>query len=91
MGSRKKLLNGFENIYPNTNDEVENIGYYPKHAKHRDCDRTMSERYIKILDFRHFERHFGFSRSDRKTYKKAILDGVNVSVYLDGVSGNISK
>lgn len=29
-----------------------------------------------------------FSQSDRKTYKKAILDGVNVSVVLDVGYGN---
>lgn len=32
---------------------------------------------MKILDFRHFERFFRFDQSDRKTYKKAISDGVN--------------
>ena len=46
---------------------------------------------VKILDFRHFERFFTFSKSDRKTYKKAISDGVNVSVVLDMVCGNTSK
>lgn len=52
---------------------------------------TTSEGYVKILDFRHFERFFSFSKSDRKTYKKAISDGVNVSVVLDMVCGNTSK
>ena len=49
---------------------------------------TTSDRYVKILDFRHFERFFRFDQSDRKTYKKAISDGVNVSVVLDSVCGN---
>lgn len=52
---------------------------------------TTSERFVKILDFRHFERFFTFSKSDRKTYKKAISDGVNVSVVLDMVCGNTSE
>lgn len=52
---------------------------------------TTSDRYVKILDFRHFERFFRFDQSDRKTYKKAISDGVNVSVVLDSVCGNTSK
>lgn len=52
---------------------------------------TTSEGYVKILDFRHFERFFRFDQSDRKTYKKAISDGVNVSVVLDMVCGNTSK
>ncbi len=52
---------------------------------------TTSDRFVKILDFRHFERFFTFSKSDRKTYKKAISDGVNVSVVLDMVCGNTSE
>lgn len=52
---------------------------------------TPSNRYVKILEFRHFERFFRFDQSDRKTYKKAISDGVNVSVVLDSVCGNTSK
>ena len=52
---------------------------------------TTSERFVKILDFRHFERFFTFSKSDQKTYKKAVSDGVNVSVVLDVGCGNTSK
>lgn len=52
---------------------------------------TTSDRFVKVLDFRHFERFFTFSKSDRKTYKKAISDGVNVSVVLDMVCGNTSE
>ena len=54
-----------------------------------DCPRV--EKYVKLFDFRHFERFFRFDQSDRKTYKKAISDGVNVSVVLDSVCGNTSK
>lgn len=56
-----------------------------------DSNTTTSEQYLKILDFRHFERFFRFDQSDRKTYKKAISDGVNVSVVLDMMSGSTSK
>lgn len=52
---------------------------------------TTSEGYVKLLEFRHFERFFRFDQSDRKTYKKAISDGVNVSVVLDMVSRNTSE
>lgn len=52
---------------------------------------TTSEGFVKLLEFRHFERFFTFSKSDRKTYKKAISDSVNVSVVLDMVSRNISE
>ncbi len=52
---------------------------------------TTSEGFVKLLEFRHFERFFGFDQSDRKTYKKAISDEVNVSVVLDMVSRNTSE
>ena len=54
-----------------------------------DCPRVG--KFVKLLDFRHFERFFRFNQSDRKTYKKAISDGVNVSVILDCGFGNTSK
>ena len=38
------------------------------------------EKYLKLLEFRHFERHILFSQSDRKEKKKAISNGVNVQV-----------
>ena len=62
-----------------------------KYSACGDNSCTTSDRYVKILDFRHFERFFRFDQSDRKTYKKAISDGVNVSVVLDSVCGNTSK
>ena len=58
---------------------------------YRDNSCTTSDRFVRILDFRHFERFFKFDQSDRKTYKKAISDGVNVSVVLDCSFGNTSK
>ena len=63
-------------------------GYVSEYLSYRDNSCTTSERYVKILDFRHFERHFMFSQGDRKEKKKAISDGVNVSVVLDMVLGN---
>ena len=50
------------------------------YAEFDDCPRVG--KFVKLLDFRHFERHMMFSQSDRKTYKKAISDGVSVSVVL---------
>nr|DAW10861.1 MAG TPA: hypothetical protein [Caudoviricetes sp.] len=54
-------------------------------------DFPRVEKYVKLFDFRNFERLFRFDQSDRKTYKKAISDGVNVSVVLDCGFGNTSK
>ena len=66
-------------------------GYVSGNGACGECDTTTSEKYLRILDFRQFERFFQFSQSDRKGKKKAISDGVNVSVVLDMVSGNTSK
>ena len=66
-------------------------GYVPGDCAYRDNSCTTSDRFVKILDFRHFERFFRFDQSDRKTYKKVISDGVNVSVVLDCGFGNTSK
>ena len=38
------------------------------------------EKYLKLLEFKHFERHIVFSQSERKEKKKAISNGVNVQV-----------
>ena len=59
------------------------------YAEFDDCPRVG--KFLKPLDFRHCERFFRFDQSDRKTYKKAISDGVNVSVVLDCGFGNTSK
>lgn len=59
------------------------------YAEFDDCPRVG--KFVKLLDFRHFERIFRFDQSDRRTYKKAISDGVNVLVVLDSVCGNTSK
>ena len=66
-------------------------GYVSEYGAYRDNSCTTSDRFVRILDFRHFERFFRFDQSDRKTYKKAISDGVNVSVVLDCGFGNKSK
>ncbi len=59
---------------------------------------NINHSLVKILDFRHFERFFRFDQSDRENkansrigMKKAISDGVNVSVVLDMECGNTSK
>ena len=71
--------------------EAEDMCFNCGDHTYRDNSCTTSDRFVKILDFRHFERFFRFDQSDRKTYKKAISDGVNVSVVLDCGFGNTSK
>lgn len=82
-------------LYSCENNGAKDLCSTKNNATCGECDTTTSEiislyreRYIRILDFRHFERFFQFSQSDRKGKKKAISDGVNVSVVLDMVSGN---
>lgn len=64
--------------------------------KFDDCSRAG--KFVELLSFRHFERFFRFDQSDRENkansrigLKKAISDGLNVSVVLDMVCGNTSK
>ncbi len=59
------------------------------YAEFDDCPRVG--KFVKLFDFWYFESFFRFDQSDRKTYKKAISDGVNVSVVLDCGFGNTSK
>ena len=55
-------------------------GYVSEYLSCGVRDITPKERYLKILEFRHFERHILFSQSERKDKKKAISSGVNVQV-----------
>ena len=77
-----------ENLEHSCSVVVKDLVTSSTHDTRGDNSCTTSERYVKILDFRHFERHFMFSQGDRKYKKKAISDGVNVSVVLDMVLGN---
>jgi hypothetical protein len=54
-------------------------------------DTAPTDRYVKLLDFTHFSRHMVFSKSERKDKKKAILNGVNVSVVFDLVCATPKK
>lgn len=91
MSVHEDLLNNGENNCSFTEDEVDIMCSKDGDDACGDGCCTTSNRYVKILEFRHFERFFRFDQSDRKTYKKAISDGVNVSVVLDCGFGNTSK
>ena len=91
MSVHEDLLNNGENNCSFTEDEVDIMCSKDGDDACRDNSCTTSDRFVRILDFRHFERFFRFDQSDRKTYKKAISDGVNVSVVLDCGFGNTSK
>lgn len=53
-----------------------------------DGGKTTQERYLKILDFRHFESFFRFDKDGSNRRKKTLSNGVDVSVVLDVVTGN---
>jgi len=78
-------------LNPRLNEKPRDVHLYCALMAYRDNSCTTSDRFVKLLDFRHFERFFRFDQSDRKTYKEAISDGVNVSVVLDCGFGNTSK
>ena len=87
-GTEIKEITETQNLCSCENDGANDMCSSENDDTRRDNSCTTSERYVKILDFRHFERHFMFSQGDRKEKKKAISDGVNVSVVLDMVLGN---
>ena len=80
-----------EELCSSSSDSAEELYSSSTTDAYRDNSCTTSDKFVRILDFRHFERFFRFDQSDRKTYKKAISDGVNVSVVLDSGFGNTSK
>ena len=82
MSSRDNLLNDKKSCSFEEND-VENVCCTYTDSACGDGVSTIQGKYLEILCFRHFDRLLTFSQSDRKTYKKAIFDGVNVSVVLD--------
>ena len=90
-GTEIKETIGQEILYSCENNGAKDLCSTKNNDTCGECDTTTSEKYLRILDFRHFERFFQFSQSDRKGKKKAISDGVNVSVVLDMVSGNTCK
>ena len=72
-----------EKMSSHNSDEVKDVYSDSSDNTYRVRDKATKERYVKLLDFRHFERHMMFSRSDKKEKKKAISDGVNVSVVME--------
>ena len=91
FGKKSKAVEKAKEMCSHIVDEVKDVCSYVSDNTYRDNSCTTSDRFVRILDFRHFERFFRFDQSDRKTYKKAISDGVNVSVVLDCGFGNTSK
>ena len=91
MSVHEDLLNNGENNCSFTEDEVDIMCSKDGDDACGDNSCTTSDRFVKLLDFQYFERVFRFDQSDRKTYKKASSDGVNVSVVLDCGFGNTSK
>ena len=91
FGKKSKAVETAKEMCSHIVDEVKDVCSYVSDNTYRDNSCTTSDRFVRILDFRHFERFFRFDQSDRKTYKKAISDGVNVSVVLDCGFGNTSK
>lgn len=87
-GTEIKEITETQNLCSCENDGASNMVSSENNDTCGDSNTTTSERYLKLLDFRHFERFYQFSQSDRKERKKAISDGVNVSVVLDMVSRN---
>lgn len=67
-------------LNPRLNGKPGVVHLYWQLMARRDSDNAPKEKYLKLLEFRHFERHILFSQSERKDKKKAISNGVNVQV-----------
>lgn len=80
MSVHEDLLNNGENNCSFTEDEVDIMCSKDAYGARGDSDNAPKEKYLKLLEFRHFERHILFSQSERKDKKKAISSGVNVQV-----------
>ena len=98
MNTQENLLNSEAKKCSFCEDDIENMCSNKEHdtcgmrdTAPTDMIRMNQERFIKLLDFTHFSRHMVFSKSERKDKKKAILNGVNVSVVLDLVCATPKK
>ena len=63
-------------------------GYVSEYLSYRDNSCTTSDRFVKILDFRHFERFFSFNRIAENHKEKELVRKVTVVVALDLGCGN---
>lgn len=79
MSDNHDLLND-KDVCSFEEHEAENVCFNKDAMPCRDCDNAPKKKYLKLLEFRHFERHILFSQSERKDKKKAISSGVNVQV-----------
>ncbi len=79
MSDNHDLLND-NNMCSFEEHEAENVCSNKDAVACGDSDNAPKEKYLKLLEFRHFERHILFSQSERKDKKKAISSGVNVQV-----------
>ena len=87
-----------EILYSCENNGANNLCSTKNNATCGMRDTAPTDRYVKLLDFTHFSRHMVFSKSERERQteskfgsKKAILNGVNVSVVLDLVCATKKK
>ena len=82
-GTEIKEITETQNLCSCENDGASNMVSSENNDACGMRDTAPTDRYVKLLDFTHFSRHMVFSKSERKDKKKAILNGVNVSVVLD--------
>ena len=66
MNTHDNLLNNDE-MCSFQGDDIENMCSNKEYDTCGDNSCTTSDRFVRILEFRHFERFFRFDQSDRKT------------------------
>ena len=76
-----------ENMYSSSSDTTEELCSFRATDTCGDSGIAPKEKWLEILDFTYFSRKIIFSQSERKDKKKAILNGVSVSVVLSLETG----
>ena len=88
MSVHEDLLNNGENNCSFTEDEVDIMCSKDGDDACGINSCTTSDRYVKILDFRHFERFFSFRKIGENHKEKSLVKKVTVVVVLDLGTGN---
>lgn len=87
MSDNHDLLND-KDVCSFEEHEAENVCSNKDAVAYRDNSCTTSDRYVKILEFRHFVEFFSFNRIAENHKEKELVRKVTVVVALDLGCGN---
>ena len=90
MSDNHDLLND-KDVCSFEEHEAENVCSNKDAVAYRDNSCTTSDRYVKILEFRHFVEFFSFNRIAENHKEKELVRKVTVVVALDLGCGNTNN